>query len=93
MALPASGSARIVDREHGRALEVLAHAIEYLQDEAMFAWTDGMQQQEHNDSLEAINALKSLSREIWFSLPLREPFWRKMFHRNAHAPVITFPLG
>ncbi len=93
----ALNGARVVGREEGRALETLAHAVEYLQDEAalnrarVLTEPDGMQQ--HNNALEAIDTLKAMSRSLWFSLPVREPLWRKIFHRHSGAPVVTLPMS
>jgi hypothetical protein len=99
----ALNGARIVGREQGRALETLAHAVEYLQDEAAhqrayarilagpgLAGCDLADAS--NNVLEAIDALKACNRNLWFSLPIREPLWRKIFHRHSGAPVVTLPM-
>lgn len=89
---PVVRGAREMSREQGRALETLAHAIEYLQDEFVLGCVMHGQDAYRNSELEAIDTLKAVSRTLWFSLPAREPAWRRWLHRSGHAPVITLPM-
>jgi hypothetical protein len=93
----ALGGTRCLTPQQGRALETLAHAIEYLQDELALDCALRGAQHGHvtrrNNALEAIDTLKALSRGLWFSLPLRAPFWRRMLQRHPVAPVIRLPLS
>ncbi|MGO9318846.1 MAG: hypothetical protein ACLPXT_15435 [Terracidiphilus sp.] len=50
----------------GRALEILAHAIEYLTDE--FVHT-GLSFSERNEQLKAVQLLMALNRQIYFECP------------------------
>lgn len=75
----------------GRALETLAHAIEYLEDEAAL-YADFRPSPKRNCELEALAMLKATSRNLWASLPVREPLWRRWFHSPEQATVVTLPL-
>jgi hypothetical protein len=92
MELPPQTSARVIQPEQGKALETLAHAIEYLEDERLVASPKSVAGSELLDSCEAIERLRTLQRGLWYSLPLRVPFWRRLFQRH-HGPgqVITLP--
>ena len=57
---------RRIDFEAGRALEVLAHAIEYLADEFVH---DGTSLSPDDGRLQAIQILMAANREIYFTCP------------------------
>lgn len=86
---PVMRGPRVITLEAGRALETLAHAIEYLQDEAALEAACNLQLR--NNELEAIDTLKAASRGLWFSLPVREPFWKRWFAQESHTGVLTLP--
>lgn len=83
-----AAQARQMNQQQGRALEMLAHAVEYLQDDAAIRFPQCDHATRH-DRVEAIDTLKAASRGLWFSLPVRETVWRRWFNRT---PVITFPV-
>jgi hypothetical protein len=57
---------RRIDRQAGRALEILGHAIEYLTDEFVHA---GGSFCANNAQLEAVQMLMALNRQIYFDCP------------------------
>lgn len=59
-----AGRRRKIDRNAGRALEVLGHAIEYLTDE--FVHAGGLDSGE----LEAIQILMALNRQVYSECPV-----------------------
>lgn len=59
-----SGRRRRIDRNAGRALEVLGHAIEYLTDE--FVHEGGLDSGE----LEAVQILMALNRQVYYECPI-----------------------
>jgi hypothetical protein len=69
---PAVSTARVranrrrITPQAGYALEVLAHAIEYLTDE--FAH-QGLKYSSRNEQLEAVRLLMALNRQIYFECP------------------------
>ena len=70
---------RKVSPQTGRALEVLAHAIEYLSDElalnSLVAEAEGKRDIEVlRSQLAAIDALKRLNRELYLSCPIVPTF-------------------
>jgi hypothetical protein len=87
----ASSEPRQMTPTQGRALETLAHAIEYLEDEGELSAAFFRSRTNH-DELEAIATLKAASRNLWASLPAREPLWRRMLDRHQHATVVPLPL-
>jgi hypothetical protein len=92
MELPPPTSARIIRPEQGRALEMLAHAIEYLEDEIVMPAPKSVAGSELITSCESIERLRTLQRSLWYSLPLRVPFWRRLFQwHTGPAQVITLP--
>jgi hypothetical protein len=74
---------RAISPEAGRALEILAHAIEYLTDEyAEHATTLSHDAPE----LQAIQLLMSINRQVYFDCPLVPTFadrMRALFHSPA----------
>ena len=57
---------RRITPQAGRALEILAHAIEYLTDE--FAY-EGLAYSEKNEHLKAVQLLMALNRQVYFECP------------------------
>lgn len=64
-ALP--GRRRRIDRESGRALEILGHAIEYLADEYAFA---GTSLSAGDAQVQAIQMLMAVNRQVYFECPV-----------------------
>ena len=74
---------RHIDRQAGRALEILGHAIEYLADEFVH---EGGSCSARNPRLQAIQLMMARNREIYFACPEIPTFaerWRAFFHRAA----------
>ena len=78
--LNARAARRRITPEAGRALEILAHAIEYLADESVHE-RSGLS--DRTGQLQAIHLLMDLNRQVYFEcpemLPLGERF-RKFLH-------------
>lgn len=90
--MPVRNEGRLINREQGMALEQLAHAIEYLEDEMVAPAAEPFATRELLDACEAIEKLKALHRGLWYSLPLRMPFWRRIMQwHHRPAQVITLP--
>jgi len=64
---PTHGRRRRIDRDAGRALEILGHAIEYLTDEFVY---EGCSQESLNSQLQAVQLLMALNRQIYFECPV-----------------------
>lgn len=61
---------RRIDRQSGRALEILGHAIEYLTDEYVFDLAkDEAPPLASDGPVKAIQLLMSINREIYFQCP------------------------
>ena len=71
---------RRITPQAGRALEILAHAIEYLTDE--FVHT-GLSFSERNAQLEAVQMLMALNRQIYFECP-EVPSFGERCHALLH---------
>jgi hypothetical protein len=75
----------------GRALELLGHAIEYLEDELLVGldrplpWTQGQ--------LAAIDRLKQASRSVYFDCPAGFSLWARLRSRLARLLASGGPLG
>jgi hypothetical protein len=87
---------RVITRESGFAINALAHAAEYLTDEATF---NERTTEDRACDVEAVQLLKRLNREIYFALPVRATIWDKWFGpaaeqtpRPVRATVIPFPV-
>lgn len=90
--IPVRSAARVINRQQGMALETLAHAIEYLEDELASPTEQYFAHRELLDGCEAIERLKALHRGLWYSLPVRTPLWRRIAQwYQGPAPVITLP--
>jgi len=62
---------RQITPQAGRALEILAHAIEYLTDEFMH---QGLSFSAKNEQLEAVQLLMALNRQVYFECPVVPSF-------------------
>jgi hypothetical protein len=62
----AHSSRRLITPQAGRALEILAHAIEYLTDEFVH---QGLDFSEKNEQLQAVQVLMALNRQVYFECP------------------------
>lgn len=62
---------RRVTPQAGRALEILAHAIEYLTDEFVH---QGLSASSNNAQLEAVQMLMALNRQVYFECPVVPSF-------------------
>ena len=74
---------RAISPEAGRALEILAHAIEYLTDE--YAHQATALSHDH-PRVQAIQLLMSVNRQIYFDCPLVPSMadrMRALFHNHA----------
>lgn len=75
---------RRITPEAGHALEILGHAIEYLQDEFT---REGGDIGTHDGQVQAIQLLMSLNRQVYFQCPEILNFRDRiagMFGRNLH---------
>jgi hypothetical protein len=84
---------RILTREQGRALEMIGHAVDYLNDCYLFEGADDELINIGASSNEAIHILASLRWQILQSAPVREPrqlrLWKALFHRhNGERPGV-----
>lgn len=66
---------RRIDREAGRALEMLGHAIEYLADE--YAHRGGSGSATDGD-VQAIQLLMARNREVYFACPVVPTLWERI---------------
>ena len=74
---------RRITPQAGRALEILAHAIEYLTDE--FVHT-GLTFSARNDQLQAVQMLMALNRQVYYECPVAPNFrerCRALLHLRA----------
>jgi hypothetical protein len=89
---------RILTREQGRALEMIGHAVDYLNDGYLFEGEDDELINIGGSSNQAIQILVSLRWQILQSAPIREPrtrlLWKALFHRhNTKIPGLVFRHG
>lgn len=73
-------SRRSITPQAGRALEILAHAIEYLTDEFV---NTGLTFSATNGQLEAVRVLMALNRQVYFECPEAPSFgerWRTLLN-------------
>lgn len=66
----AQAKRRRIDRNAGRALELIGHAIEYLTDEFVY---EGSSQSSLDNRLQAIQLLMALNRQIYLECPEVKP--------------------
>ena len=74
---------RKITPEAGRALEILAHAIEYLTGEFVHKGVDFSAK---NEQLQAVRLLMALNRQVYFECPEAPTFserWQALFHRQS----------
>jgi hypothetical protein len=71
---------RRITPEAGRALEILAHAIEYLADESMH---EHLSISYRNGQLEAMQMLMAINRQIYFGCP-EIPTFGERFRKFLH---------
>ena len=74
---------RRITPQAGRALEILAHAIEYLTDEFVH---QGLAFSARNEQLEAVQMLMSINRQVYFECPEVPSFGercRALLHLHA----------
>ncbi len=86
---------RILTREQGRALEMIGHAVDYLNDCYLFDGEDDELINIGGSSNEAIQILVSLRWQILQSAPIREPrrlrLWNALFKRHgSERPGVAF---
>ena len=78
---------RIMTREQGRALEMIGHAVDYLNDCYLHEGDEDEIINVGGSSTEALQILISLRWQILQSLPLEEPrmhrLWNALFRRSA----------
>jgi hypothetical protein len=84
---------RIMLPEQGRALEVLSHAIEYLEDQMLFGPSTWSRREGDRT---AIDMMKQRSRNIYSGLPLRRSLWQRIQQKfsdaaRRHAQPTTAP--
>jgi hypothetical protein len=74
---------RRITPQAGRALEILAHAIEYLTDEFVH---EGLSFSARNEQLQAVQLLMALNRQVYFECPEVPTFaerCRALLHRHS----------
>ncbi len=93
---PKAGSLRrILTREQGRALEMIGHAVDYLNDCYLYHGEDDELINVGGTPNQAIQILVSLRWQILQAVPIREPrrlrLWNALFHRhNSERPAVVF---
>ncbi|MFZ0519149.1 MAG: hypothetical protein WCD77_05445 [Acidobacteriaceae bacterium] len=86
---------RVLTREQGRALEMIGHAVDYLNDCYLFEGDDDELINIGGSGSQAIQILISLRSQILQSAPTREPrtlrLWNALFHRHtSERPGVVF---
>jgi hypothetical protein len=86
---------RMLTREQGRALEMIGHAVDYLNDCYLYEGDEDELINIGGSSSEAIQILVSLRWQILQSAPIREPrtrrLWNALFHRHSsERPGVVF---
>jgi hypothetical protein len=86
---------RILTREQGRALEMIGHAVDYLNDCYLYEGEDDQLINIGGSSNQAVQILVSLRWQILQSAPIREPrtlrLWNALFHRRtSERPGVVF---
>jgi len=80
VATTTKGRRRQIDVQSGHALEILGHSIEYLADEYVH---DGGSFSAHDASVEAMQQLMAINRQIYYACPFVPTFserCRAFFH-------------
>jgi hypothetical protein len=91
----ARGLRRILSREQGRALEVIGHAVDYLNDCYLFEGADDELINIGGCSTEAIKILVSARWQVLESAPVHESrgsrLWNALLHRHrSERPGVVF---
>ena len=86
---------RVLTREQGRALEMIGHAVDYLNDSYLFEGEEDELINIGGSPNQAIQILVSLRWQILQSAPIREPrarlLWKALFRRhNTERPRALF---
>ncbi len=86
---------RILTREQGHALEMIGHAVDYLNDCYLYEGEEDELINIGGSSSDAIQILVSLRWQILQSAPIREPrtlrMWNALFHRHtSERPGVVF---
>jgi hypothetical protein len=86
---------RILTREQGQALEMIGHAVDYLNDCYIYQGEDNELINTGGSCSQAIQILISLRWQILQSAPIREPrtmrLWNALFHRRtSDRPGVAF---
>ena len=86
---------RILTREQGRALELIGHAVDYLNDCYLYEGDDSEIINIGGSSSEAIQILVSMRWQVLQSVPARESksqrLWNVFFHRRTNnRPGVIF---
>ncbi len=71
---------RVITREEGRALEMIGHAVDYLQDCYLHEGDDREILDFRGPKMDAVRILVSAQRQIHRSLPLAEPLTVRLWH-------------
>ena len=84
---------RKITREQGCALEVIGHAVDYLNDSYLYEGADDEIIDFSGPSMDAVRILISAQRQILSSLPLAEPlpqrFWNTLLRRKSQFKAST----
>jgi hypothetical protein len=78
MELAENARRRTITPRAGRALKILAHAIEYLSDESMQRIAGGSRTANDRAGAEAIEILMRCNREAYFSFRKRRTAWKSI---------------
>jgi hypothetical protein len=70
---------RTINREQGRALEMIGHAADYLTDSCLYEGKDD-QIIDFRSTSDALQILTSMRSQIMESLPLSEPFFSRVWN-------------
>ncbi len=86
---------RLLTRDQGRALEMIGHAVDYLNDRYLYEGEDQEMIHLGGRSSEAIQILAASRWQILQSAPVREPrtarVWNALFHRHrSQRPGVAF---
>lgn len=88
---------RVMTREQGRALEMIGHAVDYLNDFYIQEGPDEEVIHLAGASTEAVRLLIGMRSRIFQSLPLVEPlstrFWNAVFGRKSEIQSSVLPLS
>jgi hypothetical protein len=90
------GLRRIISREQGCALEMIGHAVDYLNDCYLHEGAEDEIIDFRGPTMEAIQILISIQRQVLHSLPLTEPFtqrlWNTLLRRKQPKSPAVVPL-